>query len=114
MSQPCTHNDIGSIVASRENDDLYGACLDCGVRLTGSVHAAFHPRPTLAWTIEKPTTPGFYFYREDGEVYVCEITKEGKRLLCVVADVHPPDGIDPREMLENIDGEWAGPLEVPE
>lgn len=53
-----------------------------------------------AWTRQKPTKPGWYWYRQNGAVGVVEVHDNGSV---------GPDYEDIRWW----DGEWAGPLEVP-
>lgn len=119
MSQPCTHNGIGSIVASRENDDLYGTCLDCGARVTGSAYDAFHPRPVLAWTTEPPTQQAVYWYKENDIPYLALTTVVfcyGGGSYVQVTLMQIPWGLVPMRIsrVDELPGQWAGPLEVPE
>lgn len=62
----------------------------------------------LAWTTEKPTKPGFYWYRlndHDDSPVIVSVGPDTDM-------VGPwPDGSDSRLSKEN--GEWAGPLEPP-
>lgn len=57
----------------------------------------------LAWTKEKPTNPGWYWWKHNDEW--------GKSLIMVIsvnADLYSPHGF-----VSELDGEWAGPLEPP-
>jgi hypothetical protein len=56
----------------------------------------------VIWTNEKPTVPGWYWYRElEGEPEILSIYKDDGQLLI--------SGIG----LLEFPGEWAGPLERP-
>jgi hypothetical protein len=56
----------------------------------------------MTWTTEKPTVPGWYWYREiEGEPEILSIYKDNGQLLI--------SGIG----LQEFPGEWAGPLEPP-
>lgn len=52
----------------------------------------------MTWMTEKPTTPGWYWYRQD------------KGSVPVIMMVHPHR---PENFWLTFPGEWAGPLEVP-
>jgi hypothetical protein len=64
----------------------------------------------LTWTTDKPTMPGLHGYRRSpGWVgFVVEIELEGATL--TVDDRNDECGGE----VDNIEGEWAGPLEPPE
>jgi hypothetical protein len=56
----------------------------------------------MTWTTEKPTVPGWYWYREiEGEPEILAIYKDNGQLLI--------SGIG----LQEFPGEWAGPLKPP-
>lgn len=59
------------------------------------------------WTTEKPTTPGWYWWRRNNEApKVLEIKEWGDGYL----DAH---GVGLVWSVNNLDGEWQGPI-VPE
>jgi hypothetical protein len=62
----------------------------------------------MTWTKDKPTVPGWYWYRNPhGFVWVENIDeKDGE--LCAVSTA----GV--MYLVENYPGEWAGPLPLPE
>lgn len=75
-----------------------------------------------AWTTEKPTQPGFYWWRQlDGDVTIVEMTvwKDGGRELMMFCSDEPvyidkPSWMDDQRFaIEDSRGEWAGPLEHP-
>lgn len=75
-----------------------------------------------AWTTEKPTKPGFYWWRQwDGHVTLVEmiVWKDGKRELAILGSdegvyIDQPSWMeDDRFALEDSRGEWGGPLEPP-
>ncbi len=56
----------------------------------------------MSWTTEKPTVPGWYWYRElEGEAEILSVYKDDGQLLI--------SGIG----LQEFPGEWAGSLEPP-
>jgi hypothetical protein len=56
----------------------------------------------MTWTTQKPTVPGWYWYREiEGEPEILSIYKDNGQLLI--------SGIG----LQEFPGEWVGPLESP-
>ena len=60
----------------------------------------------MTWTIEKPTRPGWYWYRKD---------ENGNQLLVDVRNIEAqltaewPNGLS--EFIASMPGEWSGPLE---
>jgi hypothetical protein len=66
---------------------------------------------TLTWTTDKPTEPGFWWYRKHQthapsllETYIA-LNRQLYTRFC--------DGSGSRYPVETFDGEWAGPLEPP-
>jgi len=56
----------------------------------------------MSWTTQKPTVPGWYWYRElEGEPEILSIYKDDGQLVI--------SGIG----LQEFPGEWTGPLEPP-
>ena len=61
----------------------------------------------LKWSTEKPTKPGWYWWR---------ITMWGKqfsKVYMVEANRHGELYISGLEIIDNINGQWAGPIELP-
>lgn len=59
-----------------------------------------------AWTPEKPTEPGWYWYRDPiVELFITEVVKVGDHLETM------DDGFQHR--VDSLAGEWSGPLEPP-
>lgn len=56
----------------------------------------------MSWTTDKPTMPGFYWYRPIGDG-----TPHVRHLNAQLMDTWS------QESVEELSGEWAGPLEVP-
>jgi hypothetical protein len=76
-----------------------------------ALHESICKEPQLTWTKEKPTKEGFYWYREDGE----------KPEIVRCYSIDPIEGPLFWEMGceqdfhgNSMEGEWYGPLEVPE
>ncbi len=64
----------------------------------------------MTWTIEKPTRPGWYWWREHGLPLMGVIVQ-----VQVEADTVYSSGTDAEASLDQmIGGEWFGPLEMPE
>ena len=64
----------------------------------------------LVWTTEKPTKPGQYWYRDKGlppDIIVVEGDGSDKEPLIVRWECASD------ELVENIIGEWAGPIPAP-
>lgn len=73
----------------------------------------------MKWTREKPTVPGWYWYREPRRVG----TDEDPQWLdpeCVRVRINPGgafagfQGSDSEDFVADCHGEWAGPLSPPE
>lgn len=69
----------------------------------------------MEWTKEKPREPGYYWQKEDGELFVKSSTPP--RVVCIwnCADslmVAFP-GTDHDHHLSEVNGEWAGPIVAP-
>jgi len=64
----------------------------------------------MTWTTDKPTKPGWYWYRpaSDQNIEVVEIARPHGDLHIYM--LGHPDLCPPYEQVE---GEWAGPLEPP-
>ena len=64
--------------------------------------------PALSWTTDKPTMPGWYWWREvdskDG--FIVQVDIEGET-------VSSSGTADDASLDEMVGGEWAGPLEPP-
>lgn len=64
----------------------------------------------MKWTWEKPTTPGWYWYRS----IVCETTMY-TRVVEVFPNGKVSDGLLlPMDQIATRQGEWAGPIPEPE
>lgn len=64
----------------------------------------------LRWTKEKPTTCDFYWYRSEGgsiEIGIVYADVIGNLCIHFAGEEEP-------HLLELVDGEWAGPIEMPE
>src|SRR5687768_17157649 len=76
--------------------------------------------PPMTWTSDKPSSPGWYWYREPGDFNMgkpCPAWVFGsfRSMYATVIAVHSPDPAA-RTVTKNIkdcEGEWYGPLEVP-
>lgn len=64
----------------------------------------------MKWTTEKPTAPGWYWYRS----IVCEVTRY-TRVVEVFPNGKVSDGsLFPMDHVDKFNGEWAGPIPEPE
>jgi hypothetical protein len=68
----------------------------------------------MKWTTDKPTKPGWYWYKgEDPDIEhadgiaIVEVIKEEDRLVCRHSN-------DDNEWIEYSQAQWAGPLKAPE
>lgn len=74
---------------------------------------------TMKWTKEKPTAPGWYWYREPWRLGPDEEQQVSVRNVYVARDgelyvaSEDPEG-DADTLVATNDGEWAGPLSPPE
>jgi hypothetical protein len=59
------------------------------------------------WVTETPTAPGYYWWRESGSEEPCivEVDIKQRRVLSL--------GTDEAPSLDEMEGEWYGPLESP-
>ena len=62
----------------------------------------------MKWTKERPTTCDFYLNRDGRLLRVGEILEISGALFCHFAGESEP------QLLELVDGEWAGPIQEPE
>ena len=66
---------------------------------------------SLTWKTDKPTTPGWYWYREsDFFLEVVHVRYQEKRL---AADYKDGGDLIFFGFIDQLKGEWAGPLEPP-
>lgn len=85
----------------------------------------FIGKPVMTWTTEKPTQPGWYGYRD--EHTKDENTKKVRGLIFEVRESLRNDGrlllfthlnlygeTEDCHHVDKLDGEWFGPLEIPE
>ncbi len=69
----------------------------------------------MTWTTQKPTVPGWYWYREDGigpEVMDVDYRAIGET--DAEAQVLVAQNANEYDVVENMIGEWAGPIDLPE
>ena len=66
----------------------------------------------MNWTTERPTKPGYYWWRlgSDGHAHLIEVTIDGNGVL----QSHPPAQLIEAGRLVDTSGEWAGPVEHPQ
>lgn len=64
----------------------------------------------MTWTMRKPTESGWYWFRGPGGTRIRDIV-----MAPAAWGHHHPTPYDERDrqFVENIDGEWAGPLKPP-
>lgn len=60
----------------------------------------------LLWTSDKPTQPGWYWWRSAGEQRVVQVVTNDSD--CLALWYHAS------EVVRHMDGEWAGPLVLPQ
>lgn len=65
----------------------------------------------MEWTTEKPTEEGFYLWRNIYGVYIAEVASTKKGL--VQWWISKEFGNTQHEALEEMGGEWAGPIPEP-
>lgn len=71
----------------------------------------------MTWSTTKPTVPGWYWWRENGVVYMAGVTVKGPSTpYLAVALVDPEGGVIMRTILSDLTlaGQWAGPIPAPE
>jgi hypothetical protein len=71
----------------------------------------------MSWTKDKPTQPGYYWYRrhmnQDVRMLLVEIARMYPRYKDELMASYTTHEYEPMS-LETLDGEWQGPLEVPQ
>lgn len=60
----------------------------------------------MEWTTETPKIEGWYWFYDDGVMFVLEVTKIGKRMRVELGNL---DNVP----IANFGGHWLGPLEFP-
>lgn len=85
-----------------------GMCEKCGARSIEYIPPQSDGHKALTWTTDKPEKSGWYWYRENNNAQVAfiEFGPSGHGIAEFCEDC--------RESLFLLNGEWAGPLEVPE
>ena len=66
----------------------------------------------MNWTTEKPTTPGWYWWRlsSDRLAHLVKVTREGNGVI----QTHPPAQLVQAGRAVDTSGEWVGPVENPQ
>ena len=70
--------------------------------------------PLLTWAAEKPTSPGWYWYRPDTEVLPIIVAVQKREDIAGFVKLFAlfVESLDMLE-IENLPGQWAGPLPSP-
>jgi len=64
------------------------------------------------WTSDNPTQPGWYWWRRyDFETMILKVVRDSQQVLRV--GVVEDEYLLTNQSVENLNGEWAGPLEPP-
>jgi hypothetical protein len=65
----------------------------------------------LVWTKDKPTVPGWYWWRRNGDAQILEVSVGGGRNDRCRLWVRRGDEAAIR--VDDLNGDWAGPLDPP-
>jgi hypothetical protein len=107
--QECDHRWASSTQFSTPTVEIK-RCTICGIcEKTVSVLKSL-------WTTEKPTKPGWYFYRRDNNTSMLSVALMNKELgVMMTTGCNPLTGIANYNFvpLQGFPGEWAGPLQPP-
>jgi hypothetical protein len=63
----------------------------------------------MTWTRQTPVEPGWWWFKGPGGTWIRRIA-----MVCYYASVDPrPFDFETNEWVDNIDGEWSGPIIPP-